>query len=918
MSVVVGRERELAALEAFLTAAASGPASLLLEGEPGIGKTTLWRIAGARARERGYRVLSADPAEVERDLAFAALADLLRDVQAELAELPEPLRHGLEVALLRVAPGRRSRDQLSVGAGLLALLHLLAAASPVLVAVDDLAWLDEPSAKALSFAVRRLVLEPVGVLTTMRSGWMGGVAFAVGDSPRLAVTPLSMGAIQRLIDARLGVSFSRPLLLRLHATSGGNPFYAIELARALAAVTSVPLGDRPLPVPVELRQLVRGRLRALPPATRAVLTVVAALPQPTVTLVETVEGPLRAGRELDRARDAGLIELDEDEIRFTHPLLRSVHYADTPLSKRRRVHQRLAEVVVDLEEQAWHAALGATAPDEEIASALEHAAARARSRGAPETAAELLERARTLTPRDRSEPATRRTVMAADCHFAAGAASRARELLEPLAAALTPDTTRASVLYRLACVRRDDFAAVAALCEQALSEAGDERALVSEIERLLSEVCSNSGDQEAAARHARAALAVAEELEEPALLAPALIQVALIDFFRGERIREALLERATLLERETPGSSSYFSAETAFGLQLLWSDELDRARPRLERSLGRAVANGQEDDRVSLLFHLADLECRAGRIALADAYADEVMVSYRQLGQAQDRAYAFGVRALVDARRGRLEEARAAAREAALAGADAGDALITAGANGVRGFVELASGDPGAARAELEPLPDALERLGFAALGSWTTDIHAYCIEALLALGDLASAKRRLDQFEQRAERADRPLARALAARYRGLLAAAEGDLDAAAAQMEVALEQHARCPLPFELGCTLLALGVVHRRARRKAAARDALQRAAEVLDAVEARPWAEQARDELRRIGLRRTVASDELTAAEDRVVELVAAGLTNGEVATRLFMSVKTVERHLSHVYRKLDVRSRTELASRIATR
>src|SRR5919197_621279 len=253
---IVGREPELDRLAGFLDGVADGPSGLLLRGEAGMGKTTIWRAGVVEARERRFRTIACAPGEFETGLAFAALADLLEPVLDEaLPELPEVQRHALEVALLRAAPGRAPLDPRAVSTATLGVLRHLARGSAVVVAIDDIQWLDSASAGALQFALRRLEVEPVGLLQTVRAGTAAARSLGLCPSvPRdrfelVEIGPLDLEQIERLLRPRLAEPFLRPTLLRVHRACAGNPFYAIEIARTLSQLTRPLTPGEPLPVP---------------------------------------------------------------------------------------------------------------------------------------------------------------------------------------------------------------------------------------------------------------------------------------------------------------------------------------------------------------------------------------------------------------------------------------------------------------------------------------------------------------------------------------------------------------------------------------------------------------------------------------------------------------------------------------------
>jgi predicted ATPase len=341
MSVdIVGREDELRSVRDFLDRASEVPAALVLVGEAGIGKSTIWSAGIDAAREQGFRVLVSRPAEAESGLVHAGLGDLFEDVLEEvLPALSTPRRRALEAALL-VEDDSEGSDPRTLGVAVRSALEALAADAPVVLAVDDVQWLDPSTTSALAFALRRVREDPILLLFTRRLGEgaePAEVERAIeGDRvERLPVGPLSLGAMHQLLKARLGRTFPRPTLLRLHETAGGNPFYTLELARALGADVDA---MQPLRVPETLEGLVFARLEGLPAATRDALLLAAAVGRPSGGLLSGLDVTEHV---LDPAVAAHVIEREGGTIRFTHPLLASVLYQSMPAEGRRRAHARV-------------------------------------------------------------------------------------------------------------------------------------------------------------------------------------------------------------------------------------------------------------------------------------------------------------------------------------------------------------------------------------------------------------------------------------------------------------------------------------------------------------------------------------------------------------------------------------------------
>jgi DNA-binding CsgD family transcriptional regulator len=906
---VIGREAELAALDEFVADVATGSAAVLLEGAAGTGKTMLWKHTVAMAGERGCRVLGCRPAQAETALSYAALGDLLEGaLDWALEVLPKPQAKALAIAMLRAETRGPPPEQRAVLLAALAALRAFSHVDPVLVAVDDVQWLDRPSAEALRFIVRRLGSERVGFLVAERVDGSADPlglreAFRDGGLREVALGPLDASAFERLLRERVDAHLSPTAVRRLFGASGGNPFFGLELARALRDRAEPLSPDDPLPVPRSLRELLRERLDTLPAGVRQALLDVAALAQPTLELV--YPPTVAAGV------DAGVLELDGTRLRFTHPLVASILLADAAPEAKRALHRRLARKVADPEERARHLALGASGPDAEVAAALDEAARHAASRGAPGVAAELCELAIRVTPSDAPADLIRRRRSLARYLLVTRETDSARMVLEELANELPPGPERAGLLVELG-PRRDDVDGCIELLQQALDEASGDDKCLAEVRGSLSQAFLVKGDLGRALAESRAALSAAERTGDGRTLAVTLAQAAGNETLAGE-ITPGLLERGLALEQVVEGIPAYMCPSRVFGLRLMFTGRFDEARVAFQRAYDRAADLGDDIARGGFLLHLAELELRTCNWTEASAHAAEGLAIVEQLGLDEARSALLWIQASVDAHLGRVDRARAAAEQGLSLSDSTGVGLYGVYNRSVLGFLELSLGDPKAADAWLRPLPARVDSLSWGEPSVYP--LLADAIEALVGVGELEDAEAQLAPLEERSSRFGSTWGIPVSARCRGLLLAAEGDTAGAVAALEGALVAHQRLASSFERGRTVHALGVVLRRARKKRAAQASLEDAAQIFDALGARLWVERARAELGRIG-GRAARPGALTPTEARVAQLVAAGRSNHEVATALFVSPKTVEWNLSKIYRKLHVRSRTELAAKLA--
>jgi DNA-binding CsgD family transcriptional regulator len=905
---VLGRARERERIEALIADARAGRGGVLvLRGEAGAGKSAL--LAWARRRPGdGMGLLLAQGTESEAELGFSGLFDLLRPALGGLAALPDPQAAALRGAFALGPPV--GGDRLAVH---LAALGLLAAHAerngPQLGLVDDAHWLDAPSQDALAFCARRLGDDPVALLVGMREEEPGGGALRA--LPALAIGPLDDAAAAALLRRSAPEPLAPAVEARLLEACAGHPLALVEVQALLTPAQRRGAEELPDPLPAGawLRDAWIRRLNGLSAAARAAVELLAASDTGAFAVLEGALRAIGSGfAALEEAEAALLVEFGEDRVRFRHPLVRSVIHEVTPPRRRREAHRALAAGSGG-ERRAWHLAGAALGPDARAAAALAAVGARLRDRADPVGASRALERAADLT----ADPALRVDRLLA-------AAGQAQLAFRPEAAL--------------------------ALLDRA-GDAGASDLQLADAERLRARILIWQG--EAALAHARLVAAADAVLALDPARATAMLADASLVLLMAGRTREGLTTARRAWEVSAAAApEARMAARASLGWALIlrgvWRigyplvvtaagapgdltgarDPVNLAREcaiwvedwaTAEAVLPRLVAETRAAGAVGALAYplgcLADLEYRTGRWAAALAHAAEAVQVAEETGQRP--GFALAKLARIEAARG--DEAACRAHAAALieaARARGFDSLEAYGCAAV-GALELASGRPAAAVASLERAARVAAEGGMEEPG--VDPFGPDLVEARARIGDARGAVAALRTFAEQAERAGRPWPRSALARCRGLIAA-DGGFDGHFAEAERRL---AGSPMPFERARNALAHGERLRRARRRREARLRLGAALEAFDELGAAPWSERARAELRASGARarsrRAPAGDELTAQELTVAQAVVEGATNREVAARLFVSPKTVEGHLGSIYRKLGVRSRTQLAARM---
>jgi DNA-binding CsgD family transcriptional regulator len=896
---VVGREAELALLREFLDDRSQR--AVVLTGGPGIGKTTLWQAAVEAARQDGRRVLTARPSEADAQLSFAALIDLLDGIALEELEgLPEPQLRALEVALLRAEPDKGRTEPHAFAVACLNALRILAAHDQLLVAVDDLQWLDPQSAEALVYTARRLQGSEIGFLVARRSGRPSTLEAALKEQGlgHVDVLPLSLGAIRRLLLERLGLSLPRHLLRRIVDVTIGNPLFALEVGRTLAEDGLPGIGEE-LPLPDAVEDLLGTRVARLPKQVRRLLLAIA------------LSGDLRPGElaelaeaeALDDGLDAGVLAVEDGRIRASHPLFAAAARKHSRARERRELHLELARIVTDRQLRARHLALATAKPDEEVAALVSSAAAGASARAARQEAVDLAEHALRLTPAVSGEWNLRLLALA-QYLVHAGEPQRATDLLRPEVESLPAGAVRAQALMVLADGAITSNDEIVSYFDRALEESRDEPGLHASVLARMSTntvftLVARMAEAESWALQALEEARRAEADERTALYA-----LAWARSMRGQPIDDVCERFAALSDADYPVTQF---PDRVRAQRHFWRGEVDPARAILARLLPVADQRGEPYSYALLRLHLCQLEQRSGNWTAATQVLDEWAADREVLAWPMyERS-----RALLAAGRGLPDEAERWATQTLARAEATGTHWDRLEALRARGGAALLAHDPARAAASLGAVWEHARREGVDELGVFP--VAPDLVEALLEVGKTDEATAVVARLEERSRAQDHPWGLATAQRCRALaLLAGAGYDDEAATALAEAATAYGSLGLRFDRARSFLSLGRVQRRSRKWAAARTSLEDAVAEFGEIGSPGWAEEARSELERVGGRRPRGEGALTPAEQRVADLAAQGLSNKEIAQALFITVNTVEVHLSHAYAKLGVRSRSQLA------
>lgn len=904
---------EANSVTALLAQADSGPAGLVIEGEAGIGKTTVWSQAIDRAAEAGFRILSARPARTEARVAFGVLGDLLAGADDSMFDaLPEVQKLALDRVLLRAEAGPAT-DERVTAAAFRSVLALISAHQPVLVAVDDVQWLDAPSQAVINFAFRRLT-GPIGFVVAARTSEL-----EVGDPAswlelphraplrRVTLKPLSLGALHAGITARRGRPLTRPLLTQIHKLSGGNPFYAMELTRAIDENPP----DSAAALPASLNVLVRQRLATLSDEASAVLLAAACAAEATVDLMASATDlePSQVVTLVEEAEAKRILALHGARIEFTHPLLAHGVYTQAHAAQRRAMHRRLAAHTTGLEARARHLALASVTAEKTTLQALDAAAAAATSRGAHSAAAEMFELAINLGGED-----PMRRFGAADAHFRAGALDGADRHLVPLINSQPPGALRAAAMMLRGAVYGygNRFSDAVAALTAGVAEAGDNRTLGMHGRMLLALAIGITGDLHSSVEHATRAAADSVTVPDEGLRSQALTLMVHVNFMYGLGHDHSVLQKALELEDDSRVPAATLQARNVAAIHAAWTGDLDAARGQIVEMVRRCTDRGNEVDVVWAQEFLTMTDIWLGRYDDAAVTAHDAFLRAEQIGGHLSVITANNSLATVNAYRGRADDTRRSAAVVLKAVEESGIAHHAIAARTSLSLLEVSLRDYDAALTHLSPMLASFDPVHGTEImvGGYLPN----AIEALITVGRGDEAEPLVEALERNGARLDRPWMLATGARGRAQLLSAASDLEAAEKSAQQALVHHERLPMPFETLRTRLLLGRLQRRNRRRQEATTTLTDVLDGFERLGADLWAIQARDELERVGRSGTDEAG-LSVSEQRVAALAADGLPNREIAAALFMSAKTVEKHLTTAYRKLGIRSRAQLFSRL---
>ena len=756
--MLAGRHAELTRILEYVGEASPELRCAVICGEAGIGKTSVWRAVIDELGSRSHRVLVARPGEDELQGSLVGLGDLFAEVATDTALLDpdtDPFDRGREV---------------------LRLLRKLTTDGPVALAIDDVQWLDPLSARALRYALRRVVDEPVAVIATQRTGAADGRPALLPPEHTLEVVlgGLDEAAMRELITP-VATNVSRPKLSWICELSAGNPMYALELARNPTSDRMSTAASR------SLRSAISRRLADVPAATRQLVQTVAALGAASPEQLARAPWLTDTTRSLADAVDRQVLTLDRSMVvRCTHPLLGSVMLAEMDPAERRDLHGRLRELVTDPEDRARHLALSRTERDGAASAELEEAALRIGRRGGPALAADFAAHSVRLTPLDDRPAIVRRAVSEVLHRAAAGETSRAIAMVDAVLAGLPPGPDRIAALTLRVGL---DFGQAPEILARADEEAQDELTRGRVLDLLAYHALMIRGRLDEAQRLEAEArdIALRHHDEELELLSSATWSMAAQ---LAGRPRPDLLERATQLAR--PGLRLGRWPDVERARQCLWNGELATAQRLFEELYAMTVRSGIEFQRPYRKCDLAMAEIAAGNVALAAELADDGLESALDAGNWSAAVWVRYPDGLANAHLGNTARAALAAEELRTWGNEHDEPPRLQMADHVAGVLALASGEPGRAARHLEAGVERSRRLGHRHPGA--VSVLPDAVDAAAAAQSVERAAALASELDEQSATLDAPWVRAAALRARGVVATATGD-EAGASMLAAATE---------------------------------------------------------------------------------------------------------------------------------
>jgi DNA-binding CsgD family transcriptional regulator/tetratricopeptide (TPR) repeat protein len=889
---------------------------LVIEGDPGIGKSTM--LADARAAAPGT-VLSTTGIEGESDIAYGNLADVFRGHYAHLAAIPERQADAL-ASVFAIGPSRPA-DRFTVASATLNLFGAIAAEGPLLVTIDDAQWIDPASFQALLFAANRLDVNGVALLFAVRARQPAGQQLS--RFPTLVLDGLRASDARQLLAEAGAPAMSEASMARLVEESGGNPLALLTLPTTMPAddLALWALSAEPLPIGSVLEDAFRGNITTLPPETRQALVMLAVLGSGTAKHTSVWSAAELSLDDLDPAEEAGLIVYRQGRPEFRHPLIRAAAYRVATSAARRRAHLHAADLLQSstsaraLERRAGHLVAAGTAADESLAATFEATADQELATGNFTVAGKLYQRSADLTPNPNI--AMRRMLSAANALRLAGAIDESRGLLTDAASRGDDPDLLAAIGYALS--RLEVYRGSMVQGRDGLLEVGMAAAARNPVQAadILSDAALAStviGDMETARRSARHAIALVAHPESNPPLQVTAVR-AMVSALSGDpgEARALLAPRTAEIDTVDPlGIDFVYQVTLELSLAHFAIEEADRARVLLERAVEGARARSATGVLPFRLGSLARVQFWQGRWATALATVHEALRLAEETGWVSERPSSLATLARIEAVTGHHEECRRHAREATAAAELAGAGTYAALGQAACGLLELTRQNPAAAIAHFELVTAFADNVGFARspVMWWSSDL----IECYVAEGMFDAARHELAKLEAAATGPAMPITAAVAARCRALLEPAAFER-----HMADAVRLHAVGDMPFEQARTELLIGGYLRRHNQSGKARSLLASALATFERLRAVDWANRARDQLEATGMRIRRTTDglgELTPQELQVALAVTRGMSNKEIAGHLFLSVKTVEFHLSHVFHKLGVNRRTQVAGLVA--